>query len=120
MYIANEIAEPKTKADTRYSFLFQDKKFNPCLRLFFWIRWGEWVFDIRDIREYQGKEPICDNDFKEDYCSSFRTHVAEVILFIGNRKIESVFNEIRKELFLDECMEIVNSIGKDVQDDLPF
>ena len=91
MYRINEhLPSELDKTMKSMSFPFQGKDFHPQFGMIYWFTWGEWSFDIRDIRKLfnRKEEKKIDMDFKMHPCTRFRTQMLEIVKLIGKQSFE--------------------------------
>ena len=76
-----------------YKMEFQGRLLKSCMDLVFWFLWGDYTFDIREVRNYLGKkddENTLDRNCKLDGYKRFRHQMQELIDMVGDRDFEEV------------------------------
>ncbi len=120
-YRANIKMEPKDAAlMTVPGIFFQGRFFRPCVGLVLWIRWGQFVIDVRPLRKYLGlKDPVQENS-KRVHIASFRENVQEITTAVGGRNFMHVINEAITMLKNDEAEIVRQNEAKGITDGLPW
>lgn len=50
-FLASTWLDHKSEADESISYEHEGIPFHPCINSFNWIRWGKYVFDIREVKK---------------------------------------------------------------------
>lgn len=122
--VYNSHSDSKGLADNRFSVKFQGKHFRGCLGLGYWIRWDQYIFDIRMLRAYLNmpKEPV-EYFLNRHTKSVFEIRIKEIIDQIGcnsfYRTCTDMNKWLEKNLFEERKKLIASANGEEV-DDLPF
>jgi hypothetical protein len=94
MYKVSKLADKtKTAPNLKLSLDFQGKKIHPIKSMIFWYRWGEYTFDIRELRLKLGLKETksLDMDFKVNECTRFQKLIKPLIDLVGDRPFLEVF-----------------------------
>ena len=96
-FLANEQVEYKDAANKKFSFYYQSAFMNPTLHSQYWMRWGKWRFDIREIRVLYGqseKQPDLDAFLTTQ--KQFDRRIEAFIAMTNNKYILDVFLELHE------------------------
>ncbi len=88
--------EGKETASRSFSVIFQDRHFRRCIGLSHWLRWGEFVFDVRPLREYLGLPKEDKYLYLKVDKSTFEKRIKEITDAVGERNFIMVNIETNK------------------------
>lgn len=120
-YRANVKMEPNDAAlMTVPGIFFQGRFFRPCVGLVLWIRWGQFVIDVRPLRKYLGlTDPVQQNSTRV-HIASFHENVQEITTAVGGRNFMHVIHDAIEMLKRDEDETIRKNEAMGITDGLPW
>jgi len=87
----------KKKKIERIFYEHQGQKFHPCAGLEFHLFWGDYMFDIRDIKKLYGietKRPTINDIASLSFQKAFTRRVEEMLKMIGDEPFKNVLSEL--------------------------
>ena len=116
MYKTTHITDGKDQAG-KYSMKFQGKWLRNCKHLRFWFLWGDYTFDIREVRKQLDidftKTLVMDNP-NIDERTEFYMCMLEIMTAIGHKDFETFLLEVadavqlKEQLFNNQNLKIIN------------
>jgi hypothetical protein len=104
IFLANPRMEPKEYAVESVFYKHEEYNFNPCCGLMYWLRWGKYIFDIRDIRKLYGvNEQDNPLDVKVGQ-ENFTAKIKEMLSLIGDESFKNVLLKVNeRQLAAEGC-----------------
>lgn len=110
MYITAKITDGKDKAGN-YRMKFQGKWLRNCKQLRFWFLWGDYFFDIREVRkqlDIDYTKTLDIDNLNIDERTEFYMKMQEIIDAVGSKDFETFLLEVvdqvelKDELFFEQ------------------
>lgn len=117
--IANCKMEPKETAfkGSKYAVKFQGRYLRPCIGLVYWIRWGEFIFDIRPVWEYLKMPEL---SIAQMSYPNFVLRMEELISAVGCNSFFRLNADVNEIIQKRNSKIIETNRANGIDDDLPF
>lgn len=100
MYKTSQFSDGKNRPGA-YKVEFQGKWLRSCAELSFWFLWGDYPFDIREVRKHLGKKDVkktLDLNWKLHDCTRFHRQMQELMDWVDERDFEKLLLEVAESV----------------------
>jgi len=87
--------EPKSRTDYSFSYMHEEFYFRPSKHLKYWIHWGPYIFDIRDVRKLFGVPLTMQYDLKPNQ-EVFDMKINDMLSLVEEKPFKEVLLKIHK------------------------